>query len=150
MPHVHESTRPILVGSMIAFKKAFQRFVIAMITDSTYVLGASVLLSASEIGYAVSVKVRDRFMYNKLCSACSAPGEDRLAAMKLNKFLRSRNAHYEAVMEVRSQTPYAHDHALPSVSFSPSPRLCSSLHMPDPPMPSHSERSTPRSTPSPS
>jgi len=99
MPHVHESTRPILVGSMIAFKKAFQRFVIAMITDSTYVLGASVLLSASEIGYAVSVKVRDRFMYNKLCSACSAPGEDRLAAMKLNKFLRSRNAHYEAVME---------------------------------------------------
>jgi len=98
-PHVHESARPILVGSAIATKKAFQRFVIAMITDSTYVLGASLLLSASEIGYASSLRVRDRFMYLKACGACSGEGEDPTTAMRMNKLLRSRNAHIEAVME---------------------------------------------------
>jgi hypothetical protein len=110
-PHIHESTRPILVGSAIATKKAFQRFVIAMINDSTYVLGASVLLSASEIGYASSLKVRDRFMYTKLCGMCSMEGEDRLEALKENSFLRARNAHVEAIMEVRSPAPPAPDRA---------------------------------------
>jgi hypothetical protein len=113
-PHVHESARPILVGSAIAVKKAFGRFVISMITDTYFVLGASLLLSASEIGYAASLKVRDKIMYSKLCGMCSVEGEDRLKALKANRFLRARNAHVEAVMEVRSPAP-----SPPSLSPSP-------------------------------
>ena len=85
-------------------KKCVGRYICYLIADPGIATLASLLLAAFEVLFAMSVAVRDRFVYK--LQAQFAPIEDKQAAVNAvmkhnqNKLLRIRNAHNETTLEI--------------------------------------------------
>lgn len=100
VPHAHESTVPHLVTVVMAQKKMFGRFIIGMISSNGLVTAASMVLGVAEVTFALTLGVRDKFVYTR-CSSCNTDkSKDPLAAIKAKSLMRARNAHMETQLEI--------------------------------------------------
>jgi hypothetical protein len=79
----------------------FGRFIIGMISSSGLVTAASIMLGAAEVTGALTLGVRDKFIYSS-CNRCGDRNTrgDPLVSIKAKKLMRARNAHMETQLEV--------------------------------------------------
>jgi hypothetical protein len=94
-----------LLQSVRAQKKMMGRFIIGLMTSSSFVLAASIILGVAEFVFIATLARRDRMIYHSCLSSCIPKSFDVLVAMRKHKLMRVRCAHMETVLEVSRAAP---------------------------------------------